>query len=446
MGIIRTNTFSFFKTYIFKLKNDMKQKIFRNLADLRFSIFILLLISFCSIIGTIIEQDQSIETYKLNYPTNNPIFGIFSWDLILQFGLDHVYKTWWFLMLILLFGISLILCSFLQQLPSLKIARRCQFLRTTRQFNRLKISTVLNSFFFTKILYGIQNSQYSIFHQQNFLYCYKGLIGRIAPIVVHFSMILVLIGTIFGSLFGFKAQEIVPKTENFHIQNVLNNGVLTIIPSTSGRINDFWIIYTRQKTVSQFYSDISILDKKGNEIKHQTIYVNSPLILNDIYYYQTDWDLLGLRFKNENNKIIEYPLINILNTQNKVWLTWMLTDETSKTGLIFIIDNLEGYCSIYNESGQFKGNIELNETIHFNQSVTLIDVISSTGLQLKRDPGIPIIYLGFFFLMLSTLVSYITYSQIWIIQKDKKIFIGGSTNRALFEFELEFFRFLNYLG
>jgi len=259
-------------------------------------------------------------------------------------------------------------------------------------------------------------------------------------------MILVLIGTIFGSLFGFKAQEIVPKTENFHIQNVLNNGVLTIIPSTSGRINDFWILYTRQKTVSQFYSDISILDKKGNEIKHQTIYVNSPLILNDIYYYQTDWDLLGLRFKNENNKIIEYPLINILNTQNKVWLTWMLTDETSKTGLIFIIDNLEGYCSIYNESGQFKGNIELNETIHFNQSVTLIDVISSTGLQLKRDPGIPIIYLGFFFLMLSTLVSYITYSQIWIIQKDKKIFIGGSTNRALFEFELEFFRFLNYLG
>ena len=43
----------------------MKQKVFRLLADLRFSIFILLLISFVSILGTIIEQDQSIETYKL---------------------------------------------------------------------------------------------------------------------------------------------------------------------------------------------------------------------------------------------------------------------------------------------------------------------------------------------------------------------------------------------
>ena len=56
---------------------------------------------------------------------------------------------------------------------------------------------------------------------------------RIAPIFVHFSMILVLTGTIVGSLFGFKAQEIIPKTENFHIQNILSNGPLTVIPKTS---------------------------------------------------------------------------------------------------------------------------------------------------------------------------------------------------------------------
>jgi cytochrome c biogenesis protein len=130
----------------------MKQKIFRLLADLRFSIFILLLISFCSIIGTVIEQDQSIETYKINYPLTNPIFGFLTWDRILQFGLDHVYKTWWFFALISLFGITLISCTFLQQLPSLKIARRCQFFRTTGQFYRLKISTVLNNFCLGKIL------------------------------------------------------------------------------------------------------------------------------------------------------------------------------------------------------------------------------------------------------------------------------------------------------
>ena len=420
----------------------MKQKFFRLLADLRFSIFILLLISLCSIIGTIIEQDQSIEIYKTNYPLINPVFGILSWDRILFFGLDHVYKTWWFLTLIFLFGCSLILCSFLQQLPSLKIARRCQFFRTTSSFYKLKISTILNSFSFNRILSRLKNHQYSVFQQKSIVYSYKGLIGRIAPIIVHFSMILILVGTISGSVFGFKAQEIIPKTENFHVQNILSTGPLTIFPTTSARINDFWITYTKTNTISQFYSDISILDNQGNERNRKTIYVNSPLIEKGIYYYQTDWKLIGLRFQDSNQQIIEYPLVNDFPNQEKVWLTWIANNRISSNGIIVILDNLEGYCSIYNNVGQFLGNLELNETANFDQKITLLEIMSSTGLQIKTDPGIPLIYLGFFFLMISTLMSYITYSQVWMIQKNKKIFIGGTTNRAVFEFELEFIKFV----
>ena len=137
----------------------MRQKTFRIVADLRFSIFILLLISFCSIIGTIIEQDQSIEIYKINYPLTNPVFGFLTCDRILQFRFDHVYKTWWFFTLIFLFGLSLISCTFLQQLPSLKIARRCQFFRTTEQFDRLKISTILNNFSFNQIVARIKSNK-----------------------------------------------------------------------------------------------------------------------------------------------------------------------------------------------------------------------------------------------------------------------------------------------
>jgi cytochrome c biogenesis protein len=82
-----------------------KQRFFRSLADLRFAIAILLIIASFSIIGTVIEQDQSIETYKLNYPLTNRVFGFLSWDIILRFGLDHVYKTWWFISLIVTFGV-----------------------------------------------------------------------------------------------------------------------------------------------------------------------------------------------------------------------------------------------------------------------------------------------------------------------------------------------------
>jgi len=420
----------------------MKQKFLRLLADLRFAIFILLLISFCSIIGTVIEQDQSIEIYKNNYPLTKPIFGVLSWDQILFLGFDHVYKTWWFLFLIFLFGCSLIICSFLQQLPSVKVARRCQFFRTPNPFYRLKISTILNNVYFNKILTRIKRKQYSIFQQRNMLYCYKGLIGRIAPIIVHFSMILILLGTIVGALFGFKAEEIIPKTESFYTQNILSLGPSTFIPKTSARINDFWITYTKTKTISQFYSDLSILNQQGNEIKRKTISVNYPLTFKGIYYYQTDWNLIGLRFQLPTNSIIEYPLINMFGNQEKVWLTWIGNKENPQEGIIALISNLEGYCSIYNNSGEFLGNLETNESISFLQPITFLDTISSTGLQVKTDPGIPLIYSGFLFLMISSLISYVTYSQIWMVYKNGQIFIGGNTNRAVFDFELEFLKFV----
>nr|ULD16206.1 Cytochrome c biogenesis protein [Cylindrotheca closterium] len=420
----------------------MKQKVFRLVADLRFAIFILLLISFCSIIGTIIEQDQPIEIYKNNYPLTKPIFGFLSWDQILFFGFDHVYKTWWFLFLIFLFGCSLTVCSFLQQVPSIKIARRCQFFRTSNPFYKLKISTILNNFCVNKILGRIKKKQYSIFQQRNMIYCYKGLIGRIAPIIVHFSMILILLGTIVGALFGFKAQEIVPKTESFHIQNILSTGPLSFIPKSSARINDFWINYTKMKTISQFYSDLSILNPQGNEIIRKTISVNYPLVFKGVYYYQTDWNLVGLRFQIPNNPIVEYPVTNIFGNQEKVWLTWIENKENTQQGLIVLISNLEGYCSLYNNLGQFLGNLEINESENFLQPISFLEMISSTGLQIKIDPGISLIYSGFLFLMVSSLISYITYSQIWMIYQNEQIFIGGNTNRALFDFELEFLKLI----
>ena len=420
----------------------MKTKFLKFIADLRFAIIILLIISFCSIIGTVIEQDQSIEIYKINYPLTSKLFGFLSWETIINFGFDHVYKTWWFISLILIFGISLLTCTFLQQFPSVKIARRCQFVRTLEPFTRLKISTVLTKKVFTKIILNIQKENYSLFQQKNLLYCYKGVIGRIAPIIVHFSMILILLGTIVGSLGGFKAQEIVPKTENFHIQNIFNNGPLTKIPNLSGRINDFWITYTPQNTVSQFYSDISILDINGDEIKRQTSFVNSPAIYKNVYFYQTDWNLIGLRIKYGSTGIVEYPLVNTLNNKTKVWLTWISKSENLTNGIVAIMDNLQGYCSIYNSQGKFLGNLELNESLGQEFDIQLVDILSSTGLQIKTDPGISIIYTGFLFLMLSTLISYITYSQIWMYQKNSQIFIGGNTTRATFEFELEFFNYI----
>ena len=419
----------------------MKQSLLKSIADLRFAIIILLIIASCSIIGTIVEQDQSIEIYKLNYPLDKPVFGFLSWNLILKFGFDHVYKTWWFITFIIIFGISLLSCTILQQIPSLKIARRCQFFRTPQSFSRLKIGKKILNLNLSQLVFTIKQNQYSIFQQKNIIYCYKGLIGRIAPLIVHFSMILILLGSLLGSVTGFKAQEIIPKTEIFHIQNIVTNGQLTLVPRICTRVNDFWITYYSKKTINQFYSNISMLDNSGNEIWQETIFVNSPAQYNNITYYQTDWSLISLRIKDDSSLIKQYPLVSVFSDRDKIWLSWVPTTSDLKDGFTLLINNLQGYCSVYNKFGNFIGNLELNETLQSNIFITLLDLITSTGLQIKSDPGIPIIYSGFAFLMISTLISYLTYSQVWLLKEDNVIYMGGNTTRAVFEFELEFFSF-----
>ena len=313
-------------------------------------------------------------------------------------------------------------------------------MRNVKQFSILKNTKRLKTSLLSQLVLRLQKQKYSIFHQRNIVYCYKGLLGKIAPITVHLSMILVLSGTIMSALSGFKAQEIIPKTETVHIQNVLNLGLFSKIPTASTRINDFWITYSKKNTINQFYSDISILNNFGNEIKQDTIYVNSPAKYNDITYYQTDWNLLGLRVKLENNSIFQYPLISVSNGQTRIWISWISITSELNNGITVLLNDLQGYCSVYDKSGSFLGNLELNEKFRFFSSLTLIDILSSTGLQIKMDPGIVLIYTGFGFLMISTLLSYLTYSQIWIVQESETIYIGGNTTRAKFEFEREFLK------
>lgn len=44
--------------------------------------------------------------------------------------------------------------------------------------------------------------------------------------------------------------------------------------------------------------------------------------------------------------------------------------------------------------------------------IVVEDIVGSTGLELKSDPGVPLVYAGFGALMITTLVSYISHSQV----------------------------------
>ena len=81
---------------------------------------------------------------------------------------------------------------------------------------------------------------------------------------MHFSILFLIIGSTWSAFNGYTAQEIIPRGEIFHIQNLLKSGNKSYIPQDfSWRINDFWITYTEELKTNQFYSDLSLLDNHG---------------------------------------------------------------------------------------------------------------------------------------------------------------------------------------
>lgn len=428
----------------------LRRELLPLLADLRLAIILLLTIAVFSISGTVIEQGQSAEFYQANYPEHPALFGFLTWKLILALGLDHVYRTWWFLALLVLFGASLTACTFTRQVPALKAAQRWRFYDQPRQFEKLALSATCPTGSLERLTPLLQQRRYQVFQEGDRLYARKGIVGRIGPILVHASMLIILAGSIWGALTGFVAQELVPSGETFQIQNIIDAGPLAAsqVPQDwSVKVNRFWIDYLPSGTIDQFYSDLSVLGQDGQELDRKTIHVNQPLRYKGVTLYQADWSIAAVRVKLNNSPVFQLPMAP-LETAGKarIWGTWIPTKPDLSQGVSLVAKDLQGMLLIYDTKGKLLSTLRSGMSTGVNGvTLTVVDLIGSTGLQIKADPGIPLVYLGFGLLMLGVMMSYVSHSQIWALQKDDQFYLGGRTNRAQVGFERELLGLLDAL-
>lgn len=406
------------------------------LSNINFAMFILFLILFFSMIGSIVEQNQNIAYYQINYPSINTKWLILDWKFIIKFGLDHIYSSWWFLVILYVLCCSLIVCTFSVQFPSLSNARRWQFIHIYNKSQIFRRNVFIRKSF-TNMIYILNNQGYYTFNKQGFIYAYKGIIGRISPIIVHISLIIVLLGSWIGLMTGFTAQEMVPRGEIVHLKNIISCGSKNILPNNIVfRVDDFYIDYNTDNSIQQFFSRLSFLKNNGDKISYPAISVNSPLKFHNLTFYQTDWQINALRIRVNQSYTIQCKLNKMQIGKSVFWTCFLPIDENNKT--LLLLSKLNGDIYLYNLKGELGDIISINQTVYINQNCfQVVEMISSTGLQIKVDPGILFVYIGFGLLMVSTILSYISYSQIWFSIQNTSCYLSGSTNRAILFFEEE---------
>jgi len=429
------------------------RSLIKAIADLRLAIILLLLIALFSISGTVIEQGESVNFYRVNYPEDPALFGFLSWQVILGLGLNHVYSTWWFLSLLILFGSSLTACTFNRQFPALKAAKNWQYYQQPRQFQKLAFSISLEQDNLENLITLLTQKGYKIFQENQSLYARKGLVGKIGPIIVHAAMLIILAGSILGIFTGFLAQEMVPSGETFQVKNIIEAGPLAKnqIPKDWGiKVNRFWIDYTPDGVIDQFYSDLSVVNAAGEELKRKTIFVNEPLRYRGVTFYQTNWDIAGVKVQINNSPIFQLPMAPLQNEKGgKLWGTWIPTKPDLSEGVALITKDLQGTMILYDQQGNLTNAVRPGMSLEINGvTLKILELVGSTGLQIKADPGIPLVYLGFALLMVGVIMSYFSHSQIWALIPEEGtslLYVGGKTNRAQVTFERELMAIIEQL-
>ncbi|OEL35372.1 Cytochrome c biogenesis protein CCS1, chloroplastic [Dichanthelium oligosanthes] len=345
-------------------------------------------------LGTVIDQGEAPSYYFDKFPEDNPVFGFITWRWILTPGFDHMFSSPVFLGLLALLAASLMACTYTTQLPMVKVARRWSFTHSGERIRKQEFADSLPRASIQDLGVILMGAGYEVFTKGPSLYAFKGLAGRYAPIGVHLAMLFIMAGATLSATGSFKGSVDVPQGLNFVIGDVMKpRGVLSVAPdvfNTEVHVNRFYMEYYDSGEVSQFYSDLSLFNLDGKEVMRKTIKVNDPLRsmlardLQSIVLYDQDGKFVGVRRPSS------------------------------------------------------KLPIEIN-----GNEILIEDAIGSTGLDLKTDPGVPIVYAGFGALMLTTCISYLSHSQIWALQDGSTVVVGGKTNRAKLEFSEEMNRLLD---
>ena len=116
-------------------------------------------------------------------------------------------------------------------------------------------------------------------------------------------------------------------------------------------------------------------------------------------------------------------------------------DSGRVRGLSIVARDLQSV-AIYDSSGAFVGvrrpgsQLQPLEVDGLGLSVEAIS--GSTGVELKADPGVPLVYAGCGVLMVTTLLSFQPFAQVWACEEPGRVVAGGRANRGKREFERVF--------
>jgi len=418
--------------------------IFKNLilkiSSLKFAISLIIFIAIASGIGTFIPQGSNNKFYIDNFDST-PIFGFLDGEKVLKLQLDHIYTSFWFLFTLILLCISLAACSFRRQIPSLKTSLKWVEYKSEKKFSKLQLTSSYpinqNANLISIVDLLLKKRGWKTYKFKSHISARRGLIGKIGPLVVHIGLIILLIGSAYGSFTSQSKEQYLLPGESLDLVNESTNSKANV------KLVDFSIERESDGVPKQFISKLNFSSEDLNLNEIKTTKVNHPIRFKGLTIYQADWAISNVVLEIDNI-LYQLQLKEIPEIGNQVWGVLIELGSETKKNFLLTIDNENGPLKISNIENFSGINLYINDNpLEVNSSrVSLKKIIPSSGLIIKNDPSIPFIYFSFILIIFGTIISLIPTNQLWILvnKESQKLSIGGLSNKNLVGFKKEFFK------
>ncbi len=294
------------------------------MSSMRFAISMLSIVGIASIIGTVLKQNQSYESYIIK-------FGQFWFEFFEILNLYNVYQASWFLLILLFLVSSTSLCVYRNSPRIVKEFKHFQDNVKEKSLKSYKYSFEIPFSDFKKkdLIKLLNQHQFKtkeklINNGDELIVAKKGDYQKLGYIFTHLAIIIISVGGLMDGNLIFKFQESIGSkqiefldkpiseiskkswldTSNFSFRaNMLlvegeSQGV-GVIPVKDGymiqdlpftvSLKDFNIEHYSSGQPKSFESDLMIKSKNNGEVIQKKISVNKPLYYDGVTIYQSDF-------------------------------------------------------------------------------------------------------------------------------------------------------------
>ena len=431
------------------ISNDLYDSIWNFFSSIKLTVVLLLSLAATSIIGTFIPQNEDPASYI-------QAFGEFLYRIFHILDIFDMYQSWWFQLLLLLLTLNVLVCSIDRLSSTWKIIfvknphfnlSRFRRLKQKEEFKATHSLEELETLYQSVLSKSFSYSRVEKTDTGLCIFSEKGRWSRLGVYAVHLSVILLLMGGLIGSMFGFDGYVNIPEGETINSIRLRNNNA-TLPLDFEVRCDDFDVSFYDSGTPSEFRSSLTVLEQ-GKPVLKKDIIVNDPLRYRGINFYQSSYGKLepkGITLNFENTETGRRQQKNV-----KFGQQFNLPEDMGQ----FVVSDFK---NSYSFRGQNLGKVffgvltpknddpvevilpvrfpEFDKMRKGNPIISVSGYKSRyyTGLQVTRDPGVWVVYSGFIIMILGCFITFFVSHQqlcVDIVKKSdsSRVILSGISNK-----------------